>query len=57
MGPVTEDLTIAWQNFDDQTTTARKDCFTALVGLVDGIGKDLAGKWLHAMILPLTNLD
>ena len=56
MGPVTKDLTAAWQKFDDGATTAREDCFMALVGLVDGIGDDLAGMRLH-FIHPLINLD
>lgn len=44
---MSKDLTTAWQIFDDEIATAKEDCFAALVGLVDGIGEDLAGKRLH----------
>ena len=47
MSPVTKDLTTAWQMFDDAAATAKENCLTALVGLVDSISEDLAGKWLH----------
>lgn len=44
---MTKDLTKAWQLFDDGVAIAKENCFKALVGLVDGIGEDLAGKMLH----------
>lgn len=47
LGPVIKDLTKAWQLFDDGVATAKENCFTALVGLVDGIGEDLACKRFH----------
>ncbi len=40
-------MTPAWQLFDDQIAIAKENCFTALVRLVDCIGKDLAGRLLQ----------
>ncbi|KAM0805279.1 hypothetical protein BDR22DRAFT_969026 [Usnea florida] len=42
LGPVTKDLTRAWQLFDDGVAIANENCFMALVAFVDGIGEDLA---------------
>ena len=50
---MTKDLTKAWQLFDDGAATAKENCFTALVGLMDGIREDLAGKRLYPDHTPL----
>ena len=52
LGPVNKDLARAWQLFDDGVSTANENCFTALIALVDGIGKDLAGKRLRSYHAP-----
>ena len=44
-----EDLTPAWQLFDDQVHAAKENCFTSLAALVDDIAEDLAGKRLHPL--------
>ena len=49
-------MTTAWQVFDERVVAAKEGCFTALVGLVDGIGEDLAGKRLHRQHSALVRL-